>query len=121
MSVDLKLLVITGDPEDALCFAHTILELGSPGDLYPKLERIITQHGGTCHEGMTTYLARGEDAEHGYGRVPEDCYGKRIRYVRAKHLVHVSDNILRLYARSRAAWAYLRNIDAETAIGFYWH
>lgn len=122
MGVDLKLLVVDGDMGNS-AFAHTMLEFGRNYDAHDKIRE---QSHPIPWKDFSSYVSRVPDGsmkgETCYGDVNEDCYGEKLKYVRADDFLKAVKSFLpNLSHRQMAAYVYLEAMPPETKIVLYWH
>jgi hypothetical protein len=116
MGVDLKMLVVDGHYPGVISFAHTMMETGQNYDFHNKVKKLPSE---PVPDDFTSYVARDAEGESCYGQVRDDCYGERVRMVRAGDVVKL--RYKQGYTRLKAAIAYLRELPPDTWVALYWH
>jgi hypothetical protein len=133
MSIDLTLLPLNCDnPRSS--YSHTVLPLQTnTRDLFEEIERILDvknnafhfitdeQMSGEVDFQFTSYLARNEDGDSHYGEIENDCYGAKLKWVRASVLQGLThhDGVQR-NPLNKQAWGYINACPASTKIVLYW-
>lgn len=116
MSLDLSLLPFEHDGGD-FGFSHSVLRLDGDRDLFDDILK-IPQH--PVPRKFNTYLCRDDEYEDThYGNTQETPYGEPLGWIYAKELLALRPGSFsgRL---TRAAWAYLRELDPLTKVALYW-
>ena len=116
MGLDLYLLPIESE---TVHFSHTVLNCQRRPDLFKELLSIPSE---PVSQYFSTFLSRGEDGEHCYGKTTTTPYGQALTWVRLESLLLYRDHIdVRDNSRNRAIWAYLGELPPFTKIALYWH
>lgn len=118
MGVDLKLL-----PMQPGCnSSRSILEVERRGMLWEPIGEIQNRHGRDVPQPFYSYASREGGGEPHYGDTQQTPYGDRVKMVKAKHLLTLSDHpAVQDNPLNRAVWAWLNAIEPETDIALFWH
>ena len=129
MSLDLTLLPLNADNGN-LSFSHTTLPLQTNcRDLFDEISELtkpvcnsVDFISGEVNESFTSYLAINADTgEVNYGKLQEDAYGTKLRWVLAGELSKLSkhEQVLR-NPMNKAAFSFLKACPPKQKIVLHW-
>lgn len=127
MGVDLRLLPFHAKPSGDWGCAHDLLQVGRDRQLYDRIRALEEANGLPVPADFSTFSANrdesGEWAEAHYGNTQIDAYGEQVKWVAAGLLVACASPkcLAESYFRTRAAFAYLRELPADWSVALFWH
>lgn len=117
MGLDLRVLPFDGDfPQ--LCFSHTVLGVDRCAALFEQIDALPSW---PVPEGFASFTGQADGIEDTcYGDTTETPFGQRTCYVFAGQLAAIPVPERAGY-KTRATWAYLRELPPETKVAVYWY
>ena len=124
MGVDLTLLPfeVNEEVEKTVCFSHSVLGVDRDRELFKKITELEEKKGIAVPFNFYSYLSSdGKYEEPHYGITTETPYGTPLNYLRVKDLLEFKAAIYSFDKRTKAVWAYLKQLPPKTKIALYWH
>lgn len=106
MGIDLFLLPYWRDAN----FSHTILDCDRN---YEVFDRVRARHQIPVKDDFCSFLSRGKDGEHRYGKTLTTPYGERLTFCLAKDL--------KICGFTGPIGAYIDAMEDNHRVALYWH
>lgn len=120
MGLDLALLPFDFEHE-ILSYSHSVLSCERRSALFRAIATHCLSDQKQVPSNFASYLGRGENEEHAYGKTLETPYGDPLFHVSVENLLRVSSHKDVLdNSKNRAIWAYLKELPPETRVALYW-
>jgi hypothetical protein len=119
MGLDLRLLPFEGSKE--VPYSHSILSCGRDERVFEQIQNIQKNSGLLVPDDFKTFVSTSDDTEAHYGETLGTPYGEDLFYVTVHELVTEVKLPEDTHFRTKAVWAYLKELPPDTKVALFWH